>query len=70
MCHAKHGKVTFCLPPSLEAEIEAFVLNAGDLYPLGIEAILCTEHLCFSFQFYVKWISPHSVNAKKDRASN
>lgn len=65
--------MTPCLPPGLEAEIQAFVLDTGDLCPLGIEAIFCTEHLWFSLlnlQFYVKWISHHLVHAKKDRAIN
>lgn len=66
MCQAKHRKVTLCLsPPGLEAEIEAFVLDTKNSYPLGIEANLCTEHPWFSLQFYVKWTSPHSVNAKR-----
>lgn len=39
MSQAKHKKVTPCLSPGLEAEIEVFVLDIGDLCPLGIEAI-------------------------------
>lgn len=65
----RKGNFSAC-PPGLEAEIKAFVVDTGNLYPLSIEAILCTEHLWFSLQFCIKWVFHHSVNAKKDNTIN